>query len=108
MNREAATTRRKASLKTPTGRKIDRGEAVAKPEKDASVFAHIEALVAEEHRLFAHGELSDEQQKRLGEVQIELDRYWDLLRQRRALREYGRDPSEAHERDADTVKKYLG
>jgi hypothetical protein len=81
---------------------------MAKPEKDASVFAHIEALVAEEHRLVEHGELSDEQKKRLGEVRIELDRYWDLLRQRRALREYGRDASEAHERDADTVKKYTG
>ncbi len=54
---------------------------MAKPEKDASVFAHIEALVAEEHRLFEHGELNDAQQKRLGEVRIELDRYWDLLRQ---------------------------
>jgi Protein of unknown function (DUF2630) len=48
---------------------------VAKPEKDASVFAHVEALVAEEHRLFEHGELSDEQKNRLGEVQIELDRF---------------------------------
>jgi len=47
---------------------------VAKPAKDASVFTHIEALVAEEHRLFEHGELSDEQKTRLGEVQIELDR----------------------------------
>ncbi len=81
---------------------------MAKPEKDASVFAHIKALVDEEHRLFEHGEPSDEQKKRLGELQIELDRYWDLLRQRRALREFGRDASEARERDADTVKKYLG
>ena len=81
---------------------------MTKPEKDASVFAHIEALVAEEHRLFEQGELNDGQQKRLGEVRSELDRYWDLLRQRRALREYGRDASEAQERDADTVKKYLG
>ena len=81
---------------------------MANPEKDAAVFTHIERLVAEEHRLFDHAQLSDEQKKRLAEVQAELDRYWDLLRQRRALREYGRDPSEAHERDADTVKKYLG
>ena len=81
---------------------------MTKPGSDASVFAHIEALVAEEHRLFDHGELSDEQKKRLVEVQTELDRYWDLLRQRRALREFGRDPSEASERDADTVKKYIG
>jgi uncharacterized protein DUF2630 len=81
---------------------------MARSDKDASVFAHIEALVAEEHRLFEHGEQSDEQKKRLAEVQTELDRYWDLLRQRRALREFGRDPSEANERDADTVKKYIG
>lgn len=81
---------------------------MAKPDKDASVFAHIEALVSEEHRLFEHGELNDEQTKRLGEVRIELDRYWDLLRQRRALREFGLDPSQAHERDGDTVKKYVG
>ena len=81
---------------------------MAKPNKDASVFAHIEALVAEEHRLFEHAKPSDEQKKRLGEIQLELDRYWDLLRQRRALREFGGDPSQARERDADTVKKYLG
>jgi hypothetical protein len=81
---------------------------MAKTDKDIHVFAHIEALVAEEHRLFEHGQPTDEQKKRLGEVQSELDRYWDLLRQRRALREFGRDASEARERDADTVKKYLG
>jgi hypothetical protein len=81
---------------------------MAKPDQDAPVFAHIEALVAEEHRLFDHGELNDEQKKRLAQVQAELDRYWDLLRQRRALREFGRDPAEAHERDNDTVKKYIG
>jgi len=81
---------------------------MAKPDKDTSVFAHIEALVAEEHRLFEHKNPTDEQKKRLAEVQTELDRYWDLLRQRRALREFGRDPSEAHERDAGTVKKYIG
>jgi hypothetical protein len=81
---------------------------MAKPDQDAPVFAHIEALVAEEHRLFDHGELNDEEKKRLAQVQAELDRYWDLLRQRRALREFGRDPAEAHERDNDTVKKYIG
>ena len=71
---------------------------MAKPDHDAPVFAHIEALVAEEHRLFDHGELNDEQKQRLARVQSELDRYWDLLRQRRALREFGRDPA----------KKYIG
>ena len=81
---------------------------MAKPGKDAHVFSHIEALVAEEHKLFERGKLDAAQKKRLAEIQTELDRYWDLLRQRRALREFGDDPSRARERDADTVKKYLG
>ena len=76
--------------------------------EDTPVFAHIEKLVTEEHRLFDRGELDEKDQKRLAEVQAELDQCWDLLRQRRALREFGRDPSEASERDADTVKKYIG
>jgi hypothetical protein len=81
---------------------------MAKPN-DASVFSHIEVLVAEEHKLFeGQSELDAQQKERLAEIQIELDRYWDLLRQRRALREFGRDASEAKERDADTVKKYIG
>ena len=46
---------------------------MAKPEKDASVFAHIEHLVGEEHRLFESGELSPEESKRLAQVQAELD-----------------------------------
>ena len=81
---------------------------MAKPDTDATVLSHIESLVAEEHRLFDRGELSAEEQKRLGEVQLQLDRCWDLLRQRRALREFGGDPAQAHARDADVVKKYIG
>ena len=81
---------------------------MAKPDTDTSVLSHIESLVAEEHRLFDRGELSAEEQKRLGEVQLQLDRCWDLLRQRRALREFGGDPAQAHARDADVVKKYIG
>ena len=81
---------------------------MAKPDTDVMVLSHIESLVAEEHRLFDRGELSAEEQKRLGEVQLQLDRCWDLLRQRRALREFGGDPAQAHARDADVVKKYIG
>jgi hypothetical protein len=81
---------------------------MAKPDTDAPVLSHIEALVAEEHRLFDRGELSDEEQKRLAKVQLELDQCWDLLRQRRAIREFGGDPTQAHLRDADVVKKYIG
>ena len=43
---------------------------------------------------------------RLEAVRIELDRYWDLLRQRRALREAGLDPEGAQLRSADTVERY--
>ena len=81
---------------------------MAKPDTDVPVLSHIEALVAEEHQLFDRGELSDEEQKRLAKVQLELDQCWDLLRQRRAIREFGGDPSQAHVRDGDVVKKYIG
>ena len=75
---------------------------------DQHVLSHIEALVTEEHRLFERGELSPEDGKRLKEVQAHLDQCWDLLRQRRALRETGGDPSQAHARPEDVIKKYLG
>lgn len=81
---------------------------MAKSDNDASVLARIEALVADEHRLFDRGELSADEQKRLADVQGQLDRCWDLLRQRRALREFGFDPAQARARDAEVVKKYTG
>jgi Protein of unknown function (DUF2630) len=80
---------------------------------DESILARIEALVDEEHAL--HGrEQSDvksdealtEDRQRLERVTVELDRCWDLLRQRRARREAGQDPDEARARDADTVERY--
>jgi Zn-dependent oligopeptidase len=43
---------------------------------------------------------------RLEEIRLELDRLWDLLRQRRALRSAGDDPDNASERSAETVEKY--
>jgi len=81
---------------------------MAKPDNDAPVLGQIENLAAEEHKLLERGELEADEQKRLAKVQLELDQCWDLLRQRRALREFGGDPSQAHVRDADTVKKYIG
>jgi uncharacterized protein DUF2630 len=80
---------------------------------DESILNHIEQLVAEEHTLTSR-EQADAQsadalevdRQRLEEVSIELDRCWDLLRQRRARRDAGQDPDEAHVRDADTVERY--
>lgn len=77
----------------------------------ADDFIHdvIEELVAEEHRLLDLAEersLSDDEHARLREAQVQLDRFWDLLRQRRAERAAGRDPDEASMRDAETVEDY--
>jgi hypothetical protein len=70
----------------------------------------IETLVAEEHELQAAGAteegLTPEQHQRLGEIKVELDRYWDLLRQRRAHKEFGLDPENTSIRDAGTVEGY--
>jgi len=43
---------------------------------------------------------------RLEEIRVDLDQLWDLLRQRRALREAGQNPDDASERSAQTVEKY--
>lgn len=76
---------------------------------DAQVQARIEGLVAEEHRLLeAEGAgLDAADRARLQEVRIELDRYWDLLRQRRAREEFGQDPDRVSPRDERTVEDYL-
>lgn len=79
--------------------------------KDADVQNHIEELVAEEHRLLeshSAGGLSKAEHKRLAAVRVELDRYWDLLRQRRAHEEFGLDPDQTSMRNAETVEDYEG
>ena len=73
---------------------------------DRQVFGHIEALVEEEERLYGHSTLSDEDRERLQMVKVELDSCWDLLRQRRALRNAGQDPDQARLRDAGVVENY--
>ena len=75
---------------------------------DQNVLKHIEELVAEEKKLYAKGEVSDAEKARLGQINVELDRCWDLLRQRRALREFGRNPDDAEERSASVVENYKG
>jgi hypothetical protein len=42
------------------------------------------------------------------ELEVTLDRCWDLLHQRRARRSAGLDPDEARVRDADEVEGYTG
>ena len=75
---------------------------------DKSVLNHIEQLVTEEKKLYAKSDMSDAQRTRLATINVELDQCWDLLRQRRALREFGRDPDEAEVRPAKVVENYKG
>jgi Rad3-related DNA helicase len=73
---------------------------------DQSVLKHIETLVQEEQHLYGRGQLSDSDNVRLEKIKVELDRYWDLLRQRRAREEFGENPDGASVRPAAVVEKY--
>ena len=78
---------------------------------DEKVLGRIEELVAEEHRLLHKGEteqgLGPDDHARLGEVKVQLDRCWDLLRQRRAHREFAQDPDDSQPRPRQQVEGYL-
>ena len=78
---------------------------VDKPSEQP-VLDHIQKLAAEEHRLFSHASLSDEDQERLARIKIELDQCWDFLRQREALRAAGKDPAKAALRPPKIVENY--
>jgi hypothetical protein len=76
---------------------------------DNEIHERIEQLVAEEHELYergAQGGLSESEHHRLESIQVGLDQAWDLLHQRRALREAGRDPNAARLREPDVVEGY--
>jgi Protein of unknown function (DUF2630) len=76
---------------------------------DARIHGSIEQLVAEEHELWereAAGNATDADRKRLQDLKVSLDQCWDLLRQRRALREAGMDPDAAQTRRPEVVEDY--
>lgn len=77
---------------------------------DDAVHTRIDALIAEEHALrnrLEAGEISEgDEQARLKVLETQLDQAWDLLRQRRARREFGENPDGAQPRSADTVENY--
>jgi hypothetical protein len=79
---------------------------MANEKNDQSVLSHIDELVKEEERLYAKNGLTEEDQARLAEVKVALDQCWDLLRQRRALREFGEDPDKAKVRPVKIVENY--
>jgi hypothetical protein len=74
---------------------------------DQDIHSHIDALVQEEHALFERDSaMSPDERRRLGDINVQLDRLWDLLRQRRAREEFSQNPETAKERSADTVEHY--
>ena len=79
--------------------------------EDSDIRTRISSLIDEEHRLrdaLGAGEITaDEEHERLKAVEVELDQCWDLLRQRRARREFGEDPEEAQLRPAGEVEGYM-
>jgi hypothetical protein len=78
---------------------------------DVDIHGHISALVAEEKRLRGLREVGEidpsEEQLRLRDIEVQLDRCWDLLRQRDALRHNDGDPDQAALRPAPEVEGYL-
>lgn len=79
---------------------------MANDKNDESVLGHIDKLVKEEEELYGKGELAADDRTRLAALKVELDQCWDLLRQRRALREFGDDPNKAKVRPAKIVENY--
>jgi hypothetical protein len=74
-------------------------------EKD--LFSRINDLVDEEHKLRGSGEHDADSRARLTKLEADLDQCWDLLRQRRAKRQYGENPDEAAARPEQEVENYL-
>jgi uncharacterized protein YjaG (DUF416 family) len=76
---------------------------------DEEIQQLIEELVAEEKALQDRGVgegMTDDEHHRLEQVRLELDRQWDLLRQRRGREEFGLDPDVVRLRDSETVEDY--
>ena len=77
---------------------------------DEQIQRQIDALESERETLREQEGRADpsleEDVRRLEEIRIDLDRLWDLLRQRRALRSAGQNPDLASERAADVVERY--
>jgi hypothetical protein len=76
-------------------------------EDEKGILGRISSLVEEEHKLRDTPEHDGDQRARMDELEAQLDQCWDLLRQRRAKRQYGEDPDEAEPRPEPEVENYL-
>jgi hypothetical protein len=77
---------------------------------DKEIMSRISELIDTEHELrgqLQRGELSSEQEReRLRSTEEALDQCWDLLRQRRAKREFGESAENAAARPVSEVEGY--
>ncbi len=71
---------------------------------DQAILDQLRTLADEEHAIRQQGPEGDP--ARLEDIEVMLDQCWDLLRQRRAKRQYGQDPDEAHVRSEAVVEHY--
>jgi Protein of unknown function (DUF2630) len=74
--------------------------------EDIQVIHHIRNLTEKEDRLWDKADLTEDDTVQLHKIKLELDQAWDLLSQRRALRDARKDPNKAEERDIDTIENY--
>jgi hypothetical protein len=74
---------------------------------DEDIHERINRLVAAEHDLRNQSSHTDDQRAELARLEVSLDQCWDLLRQRQALRDAGRDPGEAQARPVSEVEGYI-
>ncbi len=74
---------------------------------DQEILNRINALVDEEHKLREGSQHTDEERARMRSLEAHLDQCWDLLRQRRAKKQYDEDPDEAQARPEPEVENYL-
>ncbi|GAA3219000.1 DUF2630 family protein [Actinocorallia longicatena] len=72
--------------------------------EDDQILHRIKAMIEEEHELRGVG--GAQAAARVRRIEEDLDVCWDLLRQRRAAREFGADPEAAHPRSASEVEGY--
>ncbi len=74
---------------------------------ETDILSRIHSLVDEEHRLRESSEHTEDERARMSKIEADLDQCWDLLRQRRAKRQYDENPDDAQVRPESTVESYL-
>lgn len=88
-----------------------RAPRIREMTSDKNLHTQITDLIAQEKelrdRVSSGGISPDDERSQLGDIEVQLDQCWDLLRQRDALRRAGKDPDDAEVRPPNVVEGYL-